>query len=91
MERRGILFEKQSEFCSEFSTKSCVILLCDLLKQEVSTGNNIGMVLIDLQKAFDMIDHGFLLSKLKSIGGDSVDWYQSYLLDWCVFYQNRRS
>ena len=39
------------------------------------------MVLIDLQKAFDMVDHGILLSKLKAIGEDFVDWYQSYLLD----------
>ena len=39
------------------------------------------MVLIDLQKAFDTVDHDILLSKLKAIGVDSVDWFRSYLSD----------
>ena len=39
------------------------------------------MILIDLQKAFDRIDHNILLKKLKAIGfcDDTVNWFHSYL------------
>ena len=40
-----------------------------------------GMVLIDLQKAFDTIDQEVLLQKLYAIGflKHTVNWFQSYL------------
>ena len=39
------------------------------------------MVLIDLQKAFDTIDHGILLDKMKYLGfsTSTIDWFKSYL------------
>ena len=37
------------------------------------------MVLIDLQKAFDTVDHTILSDKLKSIGIASTAWFDSYL------------
>ena len=37
------------------------------------------MILIDLQKAFDTVDHVILLEKLEALGVSSVDWFQSYL------------
>ena len=38
------------------------------------------MVLLDLQKAFDTVDHAILLNKLKGVGVDelSVCWFRSY-------------
>ena len=42
-----------------------------------------GMVLIDLQKAFDTIDHDVLLNKMKYIGFsvETIKWSKSYLTD----------
>jgi hypothetical protein len=44
-------------------------------------GNYTGLVLIDLQKAFDTVDHVILCKKLKAMGVASVDWFTSYLSD----------
>ena len=43
--------------------------------------NYTGMVMMDLQKAFDTVDHDILLNKLKAIGLDDLfkSWFSSYL------------
>ena len=38
-----------------------------------------GMVIIDLQKAFDTVNHSVLLEKLRTIGVLSLSWLESYL------------
>ena len=40
------------------------------------------MILIDLQKTFDTIDHDILLQKVYAIGFSkhSINWFQSYLM-----------
>ena len=40
-----------------------------------------GMILVDLQKAFDTIDHDILLKKLSTIGfsNHATNWLKSYL------------
>ncbi len=76
-----LLYELQSGFRSSFSTDTCLIHLTDYIKREMDLGNFTGMVLLDLQKAFDTVDHDILCSKLTSIGLDelSVEWFRSYL------------
>ena len=38
-----------------------------------------GMVMIDLQKAFDTVDHQILCNKLQAMGVSNIKWFQSYL------------
>ena len=37
------------------------------------------MVLLDLQKAFDTVDHDILCKKLEAMGLDFTNWFKSYL------------
>ena len=44
-------------------------------------GNEIGLLLVDLCKAFDLVDHNILIKKLKLYKCSSValNWFGSYL------------
>ena len=46
-------------------------------------GSYAGIILVDLQKAFDTIDHEIFLKKLDCLGfgSETIAWYQSYLED----------
>ena len=53
----------------------------DYIRSEMDLGNYIGMVMIDLQKAFDTVEHSILENKLKAIGlgGNAIAWFDAYL------------
>ena len=56
-----------------------MINLTDYINVENDKGNFTGM--LDLQKAFDTVNHTILLKKLKWVGADdlTVQWFISYL------------
>ena len=44
-------------FWKSFSTNSCLALLTDKINKSFESGKYTGLILIDLHKAFDTIDH----------------------------------
>ena len=65
--------ESESGFRKNHSTDSCLTFLHDKILKGFDKGLMAGMILLDLQKAFDTIDHDILLKKLSAIG-----WLKSY-------------
>ena len=51
----------------------------DYIRILKSKGNYVGMVLLDLQKAFDTVDHEILCNKLEAMGINFTKWFKSYL------------
>ena len=79
--KNNLFYEFQSGFWSRFSTDTCLTYLTDFLRYQISKGLYTGMILLDLQKAFDTVDHLILCDKLRAMGVCSVDWFKSYLSD----------
>ena len=57
--------------------------MTDIIKKETEKGNYTGVILLDLQKAFDTVNHQILCQKLTAIGlnPSAVKWFESYLND----------
>ena len=81
LNKYSLLYQFQSGFRSKFSTDTCLIHLLDFIKQNNAKGFYTGMVLLDLQKAFDTVDHVILCNKLSEMGVECIDWFKSYLTD----------
>ena len=57
--RHDLLYELQSGFRAAYSTDTCLIHLFDYVRQNFDQGNYVGMLLLDLQKAFDTVNQKF--------------------------------
>ncbi|PIK41960.1 putative RNA-directed DNA polymerase from mobile element jockey-like [Apostichopus japonicus] len=77
----NLIYQFQSGFRGSYSTDTCLIHLQDHIRKQTAAGNYTGMILLDIQKAFDSVDHQILCNKLSAMGvhSTSIDWFQSYL------------
>ena len=71
----------QSGFRELYSTATCLLKNTDDWYNGMDTGNLVGMVFIDLKKAFDTVGHQILCRKLGSDGvlHRELAWFGSYL------------
>ena len=68
-------------FRGHHSTSTAMIQMYDTWVQAVDKGELSGVCMLDMSAAFDVVDHGILLEKLKLYGFDeqSVKWMKNYL------------
>ena len=87
-----ILYNYQSGFRGNHSRNLSLSFLTDKVLKGFDRGLLTGMILIDLQKAFDTIDHEILLQKLKVIkfSKSTIKWFKAYLSEW-IFLVNIES
>ena len=71
----------QSGFRTNHSTDLCLTQLTGFVSTDMDKPMHTGMILVDLQKAFDTLEHGVLLEKMKylSFRTSLIKRFESYL------------
>ena len=81
LENQKILFEKQFGFRKSHSTNHALIVIVEQIKKNMENNLYTCGVFVDLEKAFDTVNHEILIKKLEHYGikGMYNDWIRSYL------------
>jgi hypothetical protein len=77
----NVLYDYQFGFRKGHSTALAILEVVDNIYQNLDKGNVCSGVYLDLQKAFDTVNHEILLGKLYNYGirGVVQQWFKSYL------------
>lgn len=72
----------KDQFGTGKSTEDALLKVTNTIYSNLNNGKKTFSLFIDFQKAFDLVDHEILLSKLESIGirGTPLAWFASFLL-----------
>ena len=76
-----VLLDTQFGFRKNHSCQTALITLTEEIHNTIQTGNLIGLLQLDLSKAFDLVNHTLLLENLKlyHCNANTICWFQSYL------------
>ncbi|CAB3995112.1 Hypothetical predicted protein [Paramuricea clavata] len=77
------LSSKQSGNKRGFSTETLLINITDSMLNAIDQRKVTALVLLDMCKAFDCVNHNLLISKLQDMGGSQscLQWFSSHLFN----------
>ena len=64
---------RSQAFTQASSTDTCLMCLCDYIRQDCGKSNYTGMAQLDLQKAFDTANPSIPLDKLTVVGMNVIN------------------
>jgi retron-type reverse transcriptase len=81
LDEHNIIYEYQFGFRKKYSTNHALLSIIEQIRTNLDNKNFACSIFVDLQKAFDTVDHKILLSKLSHYGikGPVNNWLGSYL------------
>ena len=79
----NLFYFLQFGFRQYYSTTHALISLTETIRKYLDEGKFACGIFVDLQKAFDTVEHDILLTKLEHYGVRelAIDWFKSYLSD----------
>jgi hypothetical protein len=81
--KNNIIYKYQFGFRKNYSTSLALLDVLDMCYNNIDNSNKVVGIFLDLQKAFDSVDHQILLYKIQYYGirGFMFDWLKNYLSD----------
>ena len=81
LEMNSVIYDLQFGFRQKYSTSHALIHLTNKIGEQLDSGNFACGIFVNLQKAFDTVDHDILKQKLNYSGirGVANNWFSSYL------------
>ena len=95
LEKYKLLYNTQSGFRPNHSCETALIHMVEKWLKALDKGELVGVLLVDFRKAFDLVDHSILLSKMElyKLNQNSIKFFKSYLSNrqQSVFLNNTQS
>ena len=81
LEKNSLLFERQYGFCNKLSTNHALIDITSKIQTACDKDIFACGVYLDFKKAFDTVNHEFLINELNHYGirGTELQWLKIYL------------
>lgn len=84
LEVDNLLYPFQSSFQSSHCTQTLLLHCLDKWYKVLDAKKHLGVVFLDISKAFDTVNHNLLLSRLTNLGLplSAISWFRPYLSSW---------